>query len=153
MVISIASFIGCCISVSDQPCTSPVFYTNTDIVIYGPCPNGTFIAPIHSTVQLRCDYTDQMGSFKLQFWFVLLFEPGVIFPGEEVNDVFRVSASTNDQSGYTILTINVTELSIKFGPITPITIQCGMCLSVECSQNPVEKGILSNSAFLVTFGK
>ena len=160
MLLLICAFvIDCFVSsntvILNQPCTSPVSYNiTTSIVIHGPCPNGTYIIPIHSIAeQFRCDYADRNGSFKLQFWRVSLIESNVIFPGQEIKDSLRVSANTNDESGYTILTINTNELSTSYQPTAPITVQCGICLSItDCNQNPLEKGIISGNSTLIIFG-
>ena len=121
-----------------QTCTSPV-YSNSGVIIRGPCPSSQVIAPVGSTVILECSST--YTGFFHSFWNVTNIEP-FVSPNGPSNSNIGVSG---DNTG-TTLTLLVTEED-------SLGIQCGLCKGGNCYQSPLQPTVLSLPVQLISFGK
>ena len=147
LVVVIHLAVQACFAVDE--CFSPVAYNDTRLVIFGPCPEESFVIPLKSTGKFQCDYTNTMATGPIfPFWTVSPFAEDPIFSGMSTKH-FAVSSMTNQNSGYTILTINTNGLNET---ASPIYIRCGICLSVTCPPAALEKGKISDNSSLIVYG-
>ena len=123
-----------------QTCTSPV-YSNSGIIIRGPCPSSEVVAPVGSTIKFECSYS-YSGS-HLTVWNITNIET-IISVNVPLNSgiVVTVSGSGN---GFTTLTLSITNQ-------TSLDVQCGLCSLANCV-NPLQPTVISSPVQLISFGK
>ena len=123
-----------------QTCTSPV-YSNSGVIIRGPCPSSQAIAPVGSTVLFECSFSH--SGIYLPFWNITDIEPiiNVNPPNSSI-----IVTSHGGSNGYTTLILPITKQDT-------LDVECGLCRFSDCEKFPLKATVISLPVQLISFGK
>ena len=124
---------------------------NGTFILRGPCPSDhPLFVPVGDSVLYQCDNERTGSGIYLPLWNISGLSVSIFVGGEDYSEhSITVTVSLSNNAVSTTLNIPVREQYL----MKAINIQCGLCLSSLCDDNPLHENITSEPIVLVAFSE